>query len=188
MALIGTLSGSIGASNALTSRNAITGSLVIANVKVNFPTAKADSILFVSGSIGGSSKSVIGGDLFCSGTTIVGNVSERILNNNGSTGVVSFDVKQQGIFYINKPAGDITANFINVPVEGLRIITPTIILSQSSTARNITEVRIENVFQQIKWAGGVSPTVTANRQEVFGFSLIRSGSKWAVLGQMTSYG
>jgi hypothetical protein len=34
----------------------------------------------------------------------------------------------------------------------------------------------------------VTPTGTARKQDVFGFSLIRSGSTWKVLGQMSTYG
>ncbi len=128
------------------------------------------------------------GELLSDGNFNVGLVSERLLNSSSAGSSLNFDLGAQTIFYVNNPTADINANFTNVPITNLRVITPTIILSQSATPRNITAVRIENVTQGIKWAGGSSPTVTANRQEVFGFSLIRSGSIWSVLGQMTSYG
>jgi hypothetical protein len=44
------------------------------------------------------------------------------------------------------------------------------------------------VGQPINWSTGITPTGTANKQDVFGFSLIRSGSAWKILGQMSSYG
>jgi len=128
------------------------------------------------------------GDLVVNNLLTLGSTSERLLNSSSAGSSLNFDLSSQSIFYVNNPTADINANFTNVPITNLRVITPTIILSQSATPRNITAVRIENVTQGIKWAGGSSPTVTANRQEVFGFSLIRSGSIWSVLGQMTSYG
>jgi len=69
MALVGTISGSNGTSN-----TAVTGTLVIANTTAGFPQRPSDAVLFVSGAIGGNSKTVIGGDLVTSGTT-------RMLNN-----------------------------------------------------------------------------------------------------------
>jgi len=127
-------------------------------------------------------------DLAVTGTVELGLTSERLVNSSSAGSSLNFDLGAQTIFYVNNPTADINANFTNVPITNLRVITPTIILSQSGTPRNITAVRIENIAQGINWAGGSSPTVTANRQEVFGFSLIRSGSAWKVLGQMTSYG
>lgn len=128
------------------------------------------------------------GELRSDGNFNVGLVSERLFNSSSAGGTMSFNVGAQTIFYVNNPTSDITANFTSVPVTNLRVITPTVILSQSATPRNVTAVQIDGVGQPINWAGGSSPTVTANRQEVFGFSLIRSGSAWKVLGQMTSYG
>jgi hypothetical protein len=113
-------------------------------------------------------------------------------NSNSSTGIVTFDLGVQGIFYVNGPAGNITANFTNVPTTTNRVITPTVILSQSSTARILSGCQIDGTWQTINWANGVIPTGTANKQDVFGFSLIRSGSGgsavWKVLGQMSTYG
>lgn len=184
MALVGTVSGSAGRSS-----TAVTGTLTIANVPGStFPRIPTDAVLFVSGSIWGASKTVVGGDLVVSGGTMIAAVSEALLNSNGSTGTVAFSLLNQGVFYVNNPAGNITANFTNVPQSELRIITPTVILSQSTTPRIVSAVQIDSVGQTINWANGVTPTGTADKQDVFGFSLIRSGSSWKVLGQMSTYG
>jgi hypothetical protein len=106
----------------------------------------------------------------------------------GGTGTVAYDLAGASIFYANGPTGAITANFTNVPTTNNRIITPTIIISQSATARIVSAVQIDTVGQTINWANGTTPTGTANKQDVFGFSLIRSGSAWKVLGQMSTYG
>jgi hypothetical protein len=210
MALIGTISGSNGTSN-----TAVTGTLVIANTASSFPTITSDAVLFVSGSVGGTSKSVFGGDLVVSGnidgkrgfslssatstgsfsgdlavagrTTLAG-VTERMTHTQGGS-TLTCDMTGSSIFYLNKPAGAVTANFTNVPTTNNRIHTPTVILSQSSPAYIVSTVQIDGVSQTpINWANGTTPTGNANKQDVFGFSLIRSGSAWKVLGQMSTYG
>jgi len=195
LALVGTISGSSGTSN-----TAVTGTLVIANTAVNFPRIASDAVLFVSGVIGGVSKSVIGGDLVVSGNSIlqldaeargnldVGLVSERLFNTSSAGGIMAFNLAEQTIFYVNNPTSNVTANFTNAPTTNLRAITPTVILSQSATPRIVNVVQIDTAAQTINWANGTTPTGTANKQDVFGFSLIRSGSTWKVLGQMSTYG
>ena len=139
------------------------------------------------GTISGSNATV-SGSLEVTGSTTVGVVVENLINSVGGTGTVAFDTSKQGIFYVNGPTGTITANFTNVPTTNLKVITPTVILSQSSPAYSITAVQIDGVAQTLNWANGTTPTATANKQDVFGFSLIRSGSAWKVLGQLSTYG
>ena len=139
------------------------------------------------GTISGSNATV-SGSLEVTGSTNIGVVVENLINSVGSTGTVAFDTSKQGIFYVNGPTGGITANFTNVPTTNLRVLTPTVILSQSATQQTITAVQIDGVAQTLNWANSTTPTVTANKQDVFGFSLIRSGSAWKVLGQLSTYG
>jgi len=128
------------------------------------------------------------GDLGVAGRSTLAGIVERMTNSNGSTGTVSFNLVNQSIFYVNSPAGDITANFTSVPTANNRILTPTVILSQSATARIVSAVQVDGAAQTINWSNGVTPTGNAGKQDVFGFSLIRSGSVWKVLGQMSTYG
>ena len=139
------------------------------------------------GTISGSN-AAISGSLAVTGSTNVGVVVENLINSVGSTGTVAFDTSKQGIFYVNGPTGGIIANFTNVPTTNLRVLTPTVILSQSATQQTITAVQIDGVAQTLKWANSTTPTATASKQDVFGFSLIRSGSAWTVLGQLSTYG
>lgn len=135
-----------------------------------------------------SGNAEISGSLIITGSTNVGVVVENLINSVGGTGVVAFDTSRQGIFYVNGPAGGITANFTNVPTTNLRVLTPTVIMSQSATPQSITAVQIDGAAQTLNWANGTTPTATAGKQDVFGFSLIRSGSAWKVLGQLSTYG
>ena len=138
--------------------------------------------------VGENGNAELSGSIYITGSTNVGTVVENLVNSNGSTGTTIFNLNLQGIFYVNSPVGDITANFTNVPTTNLRILTPTVILSQSATARIVSAVQIDGVGQTINWANGLTPAGSANKQDVFGFSLIRSGSAWKVLGQMSTYG
>ena len=122
------------------------------------------------------------------GRATLSSITEKLVPSVGGTGTVAYDLLGASIFYANAPTGNITANFTNVPTTNNRIITPTVILSQSATARIVNAVQIDTAAQTINWANGTTPTGTANKQDVFGFSLIRSGSTWKVLGQMSTYG
>ena len=115
-------------------------------------------------------------------------VIESMVNNNGSTGTVSFSLANSSIFYVNNPAGNITANFTGVPTTNNTIISTTVILSQSSTPRIVSAVQVDGVASTINWANGITPTGNSGKQDVFGFSLIRSGSAWKTLGQMSTFG
>ena len=128
------------------------------------------------------------GEVVIGGKTTLSTVTEKISTVNAVTGTISFSMSNQGIFYVNNPSGDITANFTSVPTANNRVTTPTVILSQSATPRMVSAVQIDAVAQTINWANGTTPTGTANKQDVFGFSLIRSGSAWKVLGQLSTYG
>lgn len=131
----------------------------------------------------------LSGSLVISGSTSLGATVERMTHFQTTGSTIAFDTTFNSIFYVNNPNADITANFTNVPTANNRIVTPTVILSQSGTARNITAVQVNSVgVTPINWANGVTPTPTINKQNVFGFSLIRSGSIWTVLGQMSTYG
>ena len=131
------------------------------------------------------------GDFGVSGRSGLGGITERLTNTNGGTGTVNFDLIKQSIFYVNGPTGNITANFVSVPTTEFRVLTPTVILSQSVGASRpiVSSVTIDGgAAQTINWSNGVTPTGNSGKQDVFGFSLIRSGSAWKVLGQMSTYG
>jgi hypothetical protein len=139
--------------------------------------------------VGENGNADVSGSLIVSGTTNMGVTVERMTHYQTTGSVIAFDMTFNSIFYVNNPNNDITANFTNLSsVVNNRIVTPTVILSQSGTARTITAVQIDGTAQTINWANGVTPTPTVNKQEAFGFSLIRSGSAWKVLGQLSSYG
>ena len=131
---------------------------------------------------------ITAGGMDISGPSVVGKMSERITMSSAGTGSVTFDTTNNSIFYNNGPTANITANFTNVSTTTDRVTSVTVILSQSATARIVNAVQINSTSSTINWANGVVPTGNANKHDIFGFSLIRSGSTWVTLGQMSTYG
>lgn len=176
------------------SRIGITGSVIFANTPgpIFPPLPGNDVTFFVSGSnieravFGGTT--VVSGTFSVSGNSILSTVIEPLLNNNNPGGVTTFSLTNQSIFYVNGASSNITANFTNAQTTNNRIISTTVILSQSATARIVSAVQIDGVASTINWANNVTPTGNSGKQDIFGFSLIRSGSAWKTLGQMTTYG
>jgi hypothetical protein len=174
--------GSISGSGNFQAGGNITGS----NIAVNGGSITTTAATLVIG--GSTTTGSFQGAVQVDGRSTLSSITEKMVPSVGGTGAVSYDLTLANIFYANAPTGDITANFTNVPTNNNRVITPTVILSQSATARIVSAVQIDSSPATINWANGVTPTGTANKQDVFGFSLIRSGSAWKVLGQMSSYG
>jgi hypothetical protein len=157
-------------------------------------TNGASSIILNTGAgntlaLGGSlSTGSVGGSLEFTGNSVLSTVIESLLNSNNSGGTTTFSLTNQSIFYVNGASSNITANFTNAQTTNNRIISTTVILSQSATARIVSAVQIDGVASTINWANNVTPTGNSGKQDIFGFNLIRSGSAWKTLGQMTTYG
>jgi len=161
----------------------VTGSFV--GSTVSGTTAQFTTI---SGSNITGSNITLAGGMNIAGASIVGKISERITMSSAGTGSVTFDTTNNSIFYNNGPTANITANFTNVSTTADRATSVTVILSQSATPRIISAVQINTTSSTINWANNVIPTGNANKHDIFGFSLIRSGSVFVTLGQMSTYG
>lgn len=138
--------------------------------------------------IGGAATNITLGSPTVSGLTTLGTTSEKVTISSGGTGSVTYDTITNSIFYVNGPTGNITANFTNVPTTTSRTTSVTVVLSQSATARIVEALQINSTSSTINWANKTKPTGNASQYDIFGFSLIRSGSTWITLGQMSTYG
>ena len=145
-------------------------------------TTDGSNSLFIAGTLG------VSGSFEVTGNSVLSTIIEPLLNSNNSGGVTTFSLTNQSIFYVNGASSNITANFTNAQTTNNRIISTTVVLSQSATARIVSAVQIDGVASTINWANNVTPTGNSGKQDIFGFSLIRSGSAWKTLGQMTTYG
>ena len=161
----------------------VTGSFV--GSTVSGTTAQFTTI---SGSTITGSNITLAGGMNIAGPSVVGEISERITISSAGSGSVTFDTTNDSIFYNNGPTANITANFTNMATTSNRATSVTVILSQSATPRIISAVQINTTSSTINWANNVIPTGNANKHDIFGFSLIRSGSTWVTLGQMSTYG
>jgi len=63
-----------------------------------------------------------------------------------------------------------------------------LVLAQGGTGYIVNVLQIDGSTQTIKWVNNTTPTGTANKVDIVGFSLIRTGSAWTVLGQYSTYG
>ena len=114
-------------------------------------------------------------------------VEEKFQTLTGQSGVVAHNWNDGHIFYHTTPAGDITANFINVNLTAEYATNVTIILNQGATPRIVTAVQIAGSAQTINWQGGSAPTGNANGIDAFSFTILNDGGTYVVLGQMVDF-
>ena len=191
---------------ALNSSSTSTGALVVSGglgitgnaniggtVRITNTTASTSSstgALVISGGVGISGTLNVGVDLGISGLNTLTYTSEKLNTKTsaGSAGTVTHDLSTGSIFYHSSISNNFTANFTNVPTTNDRAIGVTLILAQGVTPYMSTVLQLDGSTQTIKWVNNTTPTGTASKVDIVGFSLIRTGSAWTVLGQYSTYG
>ena len=166
---------------------AITSQVLTINDTTN-STSSTSGALVVAGGIGVSGNLNIGSGLGVSGLTTLTYTSERLSTKTSATGTITHDLTTSSIFYHSSISNNFTANITNVPITEDRAIGVTLVLSQGGTAYMVTALQIDGNAQTIKWVNNSVPSGAANKVDVVGFSLIRTGSSWTVLGQYSTYG
>lgn len=112
---------------------------------------------------------------------------EYMTVRSGLTGSIIYNYLD-GTVYYQTMSGNIAVNFNNVPSSSAAAIVFVIVIAQGATPYTFTFFDINGVTQTIKWLGGVVPTATALKTEVYSFTLFRTTSSWILAGQMNSYG
>ena len=165
------------------------------NTKIDFGDDQIDLVISgstvfstIKGAVSVTGSFAVSGDISAGAQFTLGTTSEKLTISSGGTGSVTYDIITNSVFYNSGPTGNITANFTNVPTTTSRTTSVTVVMSQSATARIIEALQINSTSSTINWANNVIPTGNANKHDIFGFSLIRSGSTWITLGQMSTYG
>ena len=151
-------------------------------------TSSVTGALVVGGGMGVSGSLNIGSGLSISGLTTLTYTSEKLSTKTSATGTVTHDLTTGSIFYHSSISNNFTANITNVPSTDDRAIGVTLVLSQGGTAYMVTALQIDGNAQTIKWVNNTVPSGAANKVDVVGFSFIRTGSSWTVLGQYSTYG
>ena len=151
-------------------------------------TSSTTGALKITGGIGVSGNLNIGSGLGVSGLTTLTYTSEILNTKTSATGTIAHDLTTGSIFYHSSISNNFTANITNVPVTNDRAIGVTLVLAQGGTPYMSTALQIDGSAQTIKWVNNVTPSGAANKVDIVGFSLIRTGSAWTVLGQYSTYG
>ena len=122
--------------------------------------------------------------------TIVFRQSSEIMNvkQYANTGVMVHDFSEGSIWFHTNINNNFTANFTNVPTTNNRVISVSLILSQSAPAYIANAVQIDGVAQNIFWLSNYQPSGTAMNVDILSFTLIRNSNTWRVLGSLTPYG
>jgi hypothetical protein len=131
-------------------------------------------------------------DLTITGPTNIQQVVEILTTATSSPGLspstfnLNFD--DGSIFYIEPEGDDFVVNYLNVPVTDNRIISTTIIISQTASAYIPDTVIINGDTIPISWSSGSLPTGNANQTDIVGFSFMRIGATWSkVFGQLSTF-
>ena len=181
------------AGSALTGSSTFTNNTSTEVVSIGHTTAStgfSTGALVVTGGVGIGGTLNIGADLGISGLTTLTYTSEKLNTKTsaGSAGTVTHDLSTGSVFYHSSISNNFTANFTNVPTTNDRALGVTLILAQGVTPYMANVLQIDGTTQTVKWVNNSTPTGTASKVDIVGFSLIRTGSAWTVLGQYSTYG
>ena len=179
------------AGTALTGSSTFTNNTSTRVVSIGHTTSStgfSTGALVVTGGVGIGGTLNIGADLGISGLTTLTFTSEKLNTKTSATGTVTHDLSTGSVFYHSSISNNFTANFTNVPTTNDRALGVTLILAQGVTPYMSTALQIDGSAQTIKWVNNTTPTGTASKVDIVGFSFIRTGSAWTVLGQYSTYG
>jgi hypothetical protein len=109
-----------------------------------------------------------------------------LISPTASTFNLNFD--NGSIFYIEPEGENFVANYLNFPTTDNRIISTTIIISQTASAYIPNVVAIDGDIIPISWANSSLPSGNANQTDIVGFSFMRIGATWSkVFGQLSTF-
>lgn len=147
----------------------VSGSLSAATPSFNGPFISSGSSTFSSG-------------ITVNGTANLQQIKEKINDGTISANILTCDYSIAGIFYTSATA-NFTLNITNLPTDNGSATTVTVIVSQGSTAGYPINFQISGLPQIIQWSNNNAiPTPSANKTDIFTFTLIRRSSIWTVLG------
>jgi hypothetical protein len=111
-------------------------------------------------------------------------VRESIIAGTISASVLAVDYYGGSrIITVSSPASNFTVNLTNPPVDNNETINLNIVVTQGATGRLANAFSINGTGQTLRWVGGVTPTPTNSKIDIFSFTIIRQSDAWTVLGQ-----
>jgi hypothetical protein len=109
-------------------------------------------------------------------------VAERLVRVNGNTVSIVYDTTGANVGYCTNPSGNITLAVTNIPTDSSldnHIISFSVVINQTGTARSCTAVTLNGVTRTIKWAGGslaaaISGVTTTSGYDIYSFTGINT--------------
>jgi hypothetical protein len=181
--------GAVGINNALT----VGGTAGITGVLTATGAINAQNTLTVAGQTSLGATNVTGtmnvtGDMVVTGRFEVQEIREYVVESTIGTvtaNVLTADFTQGNIYWVNtSPTANFTVNLTNVPTDNLYSMSVTVVVNQGATGYIPNAFQIAGVGTTLRWTTGTAPTPTstANKLDVFSFTLIRRASAWIVIG------
>lgn len=111
-------------------------------------------------------------------------VREQMLVGTISASVLTVDYfSGSRIISVASPASNFTVNLTNTPIDDNETVNLNLVVTQGATGRIPNAFQIGGVGQTLRWVGGVTPTATNSKIDIFSFTIIRQSATWTVLGQ-----
>jgi hypothetical protein len=145
-------------------------------------------------SVVGSSLTSVGtlSSLSVSGRTDVAEIREVVSSVSISSGTLTCNYNNAGVFYIASMSG-VGANFAvdvtNIPTDNNYAITISIIVNQGSPNGyypSTLKINSGGSNETIRWVNDTAPSVNASKIDIYNFTLIRVSSAWVVLGSASN--
>lgn len=174
--------GSLVGSNSITSGSVNPMAIYDEGVLV---TSNVTSLNFVGTTVTSNIDSGSNVTVTITGTTVQ---VENYTTLANSSGIVNHDFNAGGVFLHSSALANFTANFANVPTDNGRITNYTLIIPQGNIAYYPNVARVNGTVTNISWLDNVAPTPTANKTEIYNFTLLRFNSNFSVMGSLASFG
>jgi hypothetical protein len=109
-------------------------------------------------------------------------VAERLIRVDGNTVSIAYTTTGANVGYCTNPSGNITLAVTGIPTDSSfdnHIISFSIVVNQTGTARSCTAVTLNGVTETIRWAGGslaaaISGVTTTRGYDIYSFTGINT--------------
>lgn len=109
-------------------------------------------------------------------------VAERLIRVDGNTVSIAYTTTGANVGYCTNPTGNITLAVTGIPTDSSfdnHIISFSIVVNQTGTARSCTAVTLNGVTETIRWAGGslaaaISGVTTTRGYDIYSFTGINT--------------
>jgi hypothetical protein len=101
-------------------------------------------------------------------------VAERLVRVDGNTVSIAYTTTGANVGYCTNPTGNITLAITGIPTDSSfdnHIISFSVVVNQTGTARSCTAVTLNGVTRTIKWAGGSLGAATLGVTTTSGYDI-----------------